>query len=297
MNENQKYTNYDQPDYSSDSIKKKDPFASNDELSKADEAANIEPYYADSTLTTTMKQTLKNHLDTPSSQFQSEYKSINDELKRKKFMLFKNNHNQNQMTPLGPPYREMNKSMSFTKARAPEKEVVGLLTTATVAVNNNNNNSNTINKHVNSNNNNTSSSNSSSSNSGSSSGSEKSSSSLSEGNIIQQQASSKMVTFSSNSMMRGGNKGGNNKSGSATTTETASTSLTMATNDGGDGSGGSTASTGTSASPSASSSSAHNELDLSNEVPLTVSDQSFVLQRPTKLSMANRNSQSFFSVV
>lgn len=160
----------------------------------------------------------------------------------------------------------INKSISFsTKSSSPQAgSEVGLLTT----VNNpNDHNSNDITT------------------------SDKSSSSLATDGQSSVNVPSKMVTFSSNSMTR------KNKSNS-TTTETGSTIVTTANinnNDVGSGSGsGSTASTGTSASPSVSSSSANNDLDVSNEAPLTVSDQSFILQRPNKLTMSNLFKTSFF---
>lgn len=199
------------------------------------------------------------------TQYQPEYKSINEELKRK----------QKERTLLKTPntqQQQINKSTSFsTKSSSPnDSSEKGLLTTVSNAKQAQTNNSN----------NDTSSS---------SCSSDKSSSSLSEGQSVNV-AAAKMVTFSSNSMSR-------KTKSSTNTTETATTATTIVTtstiNGGGNNheigsasaSATSTTSTGTSASPSVSLSSAHNDLDVSHEAPLTVSDQSFVLQRPNKLTM------------
>lgn len=198
---------------------------------------------------------------TKSKSYQSEYKSINEELKRKqkeRTLLLKTVTSQS-----------INKSTSFSASKSSSPQTgseTGLLAT----VDQNSNGDSAL--------------------SSSGANSDKSSSSLCEVAQANVTVSGKMVTFSSNSMSRKSN----NKVNSSSTAETGSTIVAGAGNEHGsasntsNASNASTVSTGTSASPSVSSSSANNDLDISHEAPLTVSDQSFILQRPSKLTMSNK---------
>lgn len=247
------------------------------------------------------------------SQVHVEYKNVNDEMKRKhKDRTLKTSILAQQ------PMIMMNKSSSFSNKssspssslssasspQAPQAADLGLLTTVNNNNNNNNKNSSSSSAH----------NSSSSSNTASELNSDKGS--LSEtGAVIG--ITTKMVTFGSNSISRKNiNKKVSSDSGSSSVmmnvTEARTTTIEVgngggssgSSSGGGGGTSGAHSSATTSASPSVSSSSAANneELDVSSSSPtesavplpaLTVSDQSFMLQRPNKLAMSMFNDFTF----